>query len=113
MKTLIVALSVILFSSYAAAGQPHAVRIGDRQWRQQERIQRGILTGQLTRQEAGELLREQHAIQHMRKKAWRDNRLSHAERRRIIKRLDKADRHIARLKNNRHYRPWRYRSAYF
>jgi hypothetical protein len=114
MKTLIaVALSIILFSGYAAAGQPHKGRIGDRQWRQQERIKRGILTGQLTRREAGRLIREQHRIQHMRKEAWRDHRLSPRERRRIKKRLDKADRHIVMLKSNRYYRPrWNHDAQY-
>ena len=105
MKTFIVVLSIILLSSYAVAGPSHAGRIGDRQWRQQERIQRGILTGQLTRKEAAKLIREQHKIRYMRERAWRDHRLSYKERRRIIKRLDKADRHIVMLKNNRYHRP--------
>lgn len=113
MKTFIVALSIILFSGYAVAGQSHAGRIGDRQWRQQERIQRGILTGQLTRKEAVKLIREQRQIRYMREKAWRDHRLSHKERRRIIKRLDKADRHIARLKYNRHYRHGWYQKTHY
>jgi len=111
MKTIIVASSIILLSGYAFAGQPHAEQIGERQWRQQESIHRGILNGQLTHKEAKKLIKEQHQIQQMKEQAWRDRRLSHKERHRIDQRLDKAGHHIARLKNNHHRRLWHYRQA--
>ena len=81
-----------------------AGRISDRQIMQQKRIHQGIRSGELTLCEIRRLEMEQHRIHRLKKRAWRDGRLTFRERLRLERRQDLANRHIYRLKHNNRIR---------
>lgn len=78
-------------------------------YRQQDRIQQGRASGQLTRSEYIELEREQARIGAMIHRARADGRVDPYERRQIAAAQDEASRHIWREKHDaeaRGHRPW-------
>jgi len=82
--------------------------ISDRLERQSTRIREGTQTGALTRHER-RVLREEHREIRRRVERMRDDHgLNKKERRKINKRLDKASRHIRKLKHNDVRRDRRY-----
>lgn len=84
----------------AVAPMAHGATIDERQEYQQERIERGIQSGELNKREAARLQREQNRIQAMENKALADGELSKKERRKIQRRLNKSSRHIYREKHD-------------
>ena len=77
------------------SGSRSTPRIDHRQATQQQRIDRGVGSGELTRQEASRLQREQDRIQKAEDKALADGRLTRNERERIERMQDKASAHIS------------------
>ncbi|HYP29229.1 MAG TPA: hypothetical protein VE262_21140 [Blastocatellia bacterium] len=75
--------------------------IDRRQHRQRERIRQGVRSDELTRREARRLGVEQARIRRYEARARRDGGLSFRERRRLDRRLDRANRHILRQKHDR------------
>jgi len=65
-----------------------------------EKIDRGIQSGALTREEAHRLKAELNAVRDDEARMRADGRLSRHERDRLEKELDRLERHISRLKNN-------------
>lgn len=64
------------------------------------RIERGIETGQLTREEAHRLKQEFRQILDDERRMSADGHLDHRERERLHEELDRLERHISYLKHN-------------
>ncbi len=106
MRTAILA-SIAALGTFAAA-PAFADDIDATRLRQQERIQQGRASGQLTRSEYFELEREQARIGAMIHRARADGRVDPYERREIARVQDEASRHIWREKHDieARGRPW-------
>ena len=72
-------------------------RIDQRQRNQEHRIQQGLSSGRLTRDEYRVLTREQRQIARMESRAMVDGRLSYRERAEIERAQDQANQNIRRL----------------
>ena len=103
MKKMIVGLTLIGLVAVFGISSASAGRVGERQIYQGRRIHQGIHSGALTRNETRYLAREQHRIQHAKRHAWYDGRLTHRERVRLEKMQNRSSRHIYRLKHNYRY----------
>jgi hypothetical protein len=109
-RITMIVMAVALMVSFAgiAAAQPGArdldrrgtQRIERREWRQHQRIQRGIASGQLTRGETIRLRQGQRHIRHMELRARADGRVGPRERVRMHRALDRQSARIWRLKHN-------------
>jgi polyhydroxyalkanoate synthesis regulator phasin len=90
---------VMGFTSSVRAGP-----ISERVEMAERRIERGIQSGSLTREEAHRLKREFFQIRREEESARSDGRLDHRERERLHSELDRLERHISHLKHNDSYR---------
>lgn len=88
----IVTTAIALLPAVALA-QSAAVQI-QRDINQQQRIQQGLQSGELTTQEAARLEREEAAVSRMQARALSDGKLTEAERARIDHAQDRVSRHI-------------------
>jgi septal ring factor EnvC (AmiA/AmiB activator) len=77
-----------------------AASIGERVNFAQQRIEQGIRSGSLTRDEASRLRDELNRVRHDESRAMRDGRLDRSERERLNTELARLERHISQLKNN-------------
>lgn len=75
--------------------------VDQRAQRQQQRIQQGIQSGQLTPKEAARLGPEQARIRDEESAMKADGKLDVAERRKLHRDLDRSSRHIAKEKHDR------------
>ena len=106
MMSLAAAMSVMLAGvalAQSAAPAPAATstpRIDQRRENQQDRIQQGVKSGQLTRHEARTLRRGQRRIARMEQRAKADGQVSPQERHRITVAQNQQSRKIYRLKHN-------------
>jgi hypothetical protein len=75
--------------------------IDQRQARQEQRIERGVATGAISRQEARELRREQREIARTEARALADGRLDRREMRELTTMLDAADERIRQSRHDR------------
>ena len=75
-------------------------RIDQRQANQEQRIEQGIRSGQLTAGEAARLERGQARIERMERRALADGRMGPRERRRIMHAQGVQSRHIYREKHD-------------
>jgi hypothetical protein len=96
----------IFFTLLAAAAAPAfaqsntAPGFTQRDINQEQRIEQGLKSGELTTREAARLQREQGRIDQMESRALRDGNLSPAEKARINAAQNKASRDIAREKHD-------------
>src|SRR5262245_19502028 len=96
----------VLFTLLAAAAAPAfaqnsgAPGYTQRDINQEQRIEQGLKSGELTTREASKLEREQGKIDQMESRALRDGNVSAAERARINAAQNKASRDIAREKHD-------------
>ena len=74
--------------------------IDQRQANQEQRIEQGIRSGQLTAGEAARLERGQARIERMERRALADGRMDPRERRRIMQAQEVQSRHIYREKHD-------------
>ena len=72
-----------------------------RQERQQQRIDQGVASGELTQREANRLERQQDRIQGMEEKAKADGVVTKQERKQLNRAQNRASRNIAREKHDR------------
>ncbi len=102
MKRLIVGVlaGMVLVGSVAFA-QSETPGIDRRQANQEQRIDQGIASGQLTEREAARLERQQHRINRMEDQAKSDGVVTARERARIKAAQDRASRDIFREKHDR------------
>lgn len=84
----------------AAASAQNAADVVQRDVNQQNRIEQGLKSGELTTKEAGKLEREESHIDKMESNALKDGRMTDAEKARIERAENKASRDIARDKSN-------------
>ena len=102
MKKMLLAVSGITLlmtgMSYAQAETPV---IDQRQANQEQRIDKGIASGQLNKREATRLNKQQGHIDNMENKAQSNGVMTKKERARIGAAQDRASRHIVREKHDR------------
>lgn len=109
MKMIAIATVLALATTATAANAyDRGGNIDQRQYQQQQRIQQGVRTGQLTRGEAVRLRAEQARIRRMEAAAKRDGRVNRYEAARIRAAQQAASRHIYREKHDgqRTYGGW-------
>ncbi len=113
MKTRALIIGIVMMSLVVVAGGVSwaAGKTDRRQMRQQERIDRGVRSGEITRGESKRLNREQNRIQRTKRRALADDRVSPRERRRVNGMLDRTSKHIYRANHNRKAR-YNHRPAY-
>jgi hypothetical protein len=102
-KTL--AICVILVFSMVIVGPAMAGRVLNRQINQQERIDQGIRSGELTGREVKVLEHEQWQIQKSKRRALSDGVVTPGEKIRLDTQQDKASARIYRLKHNVRQQP--------
>lgn len=94
------AITAILALGLVAAQPALAGRLAERHAAQDKRIFQGIKSGELTREEARRLIKQQHRIQQRTHLAWSDGTLTWRERTRLERQQDKLSANIYRLKHN-------------
>lgn len=92
--------TILLLTSLVSA-QTDTPVIDQRQMNQEQRIDRGIASGQLNQREAARLDREQNRIDRMENRAKADGVVTRRERARIGAAEDRASRDIYREKHDR------------
>jgi polyhydroxyalkanoate synthesis regulator phasin len=97
VKRLATFLTALLLGASSLA---MAATIGERVDIAQQRIEQGIRSGSLTRDEARRLRDELSQVRHDESRALRDGRLDRNERERLNSELNRLERHISQLKNN-------------
>lgn len=104
MKKLILihGLMIAFISAPAVMADISTPRIDQREDKQQDRIQQGIRSGELTPQEAHRLGAQQYHINRLEQAAKADGVVTPGERRRLMHQQNMANRNISRAKNNRH-----------
>jgi hypothetical protein len=110
-KNLFIATLCLFTAAPAFAGHRHD-RLLDRLDRQQNRIERGIDSGELTRREARTLKKQQRRIHRLAREFYADDHLCKRERRILHKKLNRASDRIYALKHNDEYRYARYGRGY-
>ena len=83
-----------------APATPNTSRIDARQVRQQERIDQGVKSGQLTQKEAARLDKGQERIEKMETRAKADGKVTAKERTGIERAQDRQSRQIAKQKHD-------------
>ena len=101
MKNIVRALALAgLFSTGAAFAQAPAATEVQRNVNQQQRIEQGLQSGQLTTREAAKLEKGESKVEKMETRANRDGTVTDAERARIQKAQNAESAGIAKLKHN-------------
>ena len=101
MKLKLTAIAAALFCGSAFA-QTGTVQ---RDVNQQERIEQGLKSGQLTTREASRLEREEAKVERDQARALRDGTLSPAEKARLAREQNKVSRDIYREKHDAQKQP--------
>jgi hypothetical protein len=100
-KIVLIAGTLLLLASFTAYAQQAGTRSNTgRQVSQQARIQQGRASGELNRAETARLQREQRRIQVEKRIAQADGTVTPAEKRFLRREQNRANRHIARQKND-------------
>jgi hypothetical protein len=87
--------------AHAQAPAPQMPGIEKRQEIQQQRIEKGIQSGQLTKKEAARLQKQQQKIEADEQKALADGKVTKQERRKLQREQDRASRQISRQKHDK------------
>ena len=101
-KNLIKAGFVLAFVTLASAGfaQTKTPEVTKRQVNQQERIEQGVKSGELTRPEAAKLEAREAKIQHDKKEAKADGVVTPAEKAKLNREENRSSRAIYRQKHD-------------
>lgn len=100
MKQAIVLCALLVLGSALASAQTATPRVTKRQLKQQARIEQGAKSGELTAGETKRLELQQAKIQHDKKVAKSDGVVTPAERAKLAREQNHANRKIYRLKHN-------------
>lgn len=101
MKTLLsLTLSTLVLSSSLAMAQANTPVIDQKQANQEQRIDQGVASGELTKREARRLNRQQHHIDNMENRAKEDGTVTKRERARIRGAQGRASHNIAKQKHD-------------
>ena len=101
MTQALLVIGGVLLAAGMAYGQAETPGIDQRQANQEQRIDQGIASGQLTQREAGRLEQQQQHINTMENKAKSDGVVTKKERTRIHAAQDKASKKIYHQKHDR------------
>jgi hypothetical protein len=96
--------TALVFPGYALAQS--TPRIDNRQEKQDERIERGVESGQLTKKEARRLERGQENVERLEDKAMRDGKITERERDRIETAQDNQSKRIHNQRKDEQRRWW-------
>jgi hypothetical protein len=99
-KTSLIASAALALLTGAALAQTPAQTTVQRDVNQQQRIENGLKSGQLTTREAGALEREQAHVDKMQARDLKDGSLSPAERQQLRTAQNKVSRNISAAKAN-------------
>ena len=106
MNKTFVAAAVLALSAFAASAQnANTPRIDQRQANQEQRIDQGIASGELTKPEARRLTHQENRINRAEDKAKADGTVTAQEKKRLTKMQNKTSRHIYRQKHDAQERP--------
>jgi hypothetical protein len=94
----------ILLAGLSSSAQTKTPGINERQERQQARIASGVKTGQLTARETEHLEAREAKIQHDKKIAKSDGKVTHAERAKLEREENRASKAIYRQKHDAQHR---------
>jgi len=100
MKKVIILIPTFILAAMVTFAQERTPRVNTREAVQQTRIVEGRRTGELTRGETKALRVEQRHIRRSERRAKVDGDVTVAERRRLDRKQDRANRHIRRAKHN-------------
>ncbi len=100
MKRVLTGSLALGLALTAAAPGGDAATSDERQERQQDRIEQGIKSGELTKREAARLERQEAKIAAEEKAFRSDGKLSVRERAKLQRDLNKTSRHIYRQKHD-------------
>lgn len=104
MKKVALVAGIALFTTFSAFAQtpaPTTPRVDQRQVNQEQRIQQGVQSGQLTTQEAARLEKGQARVDRMEDKAKADGTVTAQERKRLQHAENVQSRQIQREKHDR------------
>jgi hypothetical protein len=87
--------------------EERSLSIDQRQARQEQRIQRGVARGDITRREARELWRQQREIERAEAHARADGRINRREMQELMAMLDDADQRIRHQRRDQDRPDWR------
>ena len=106
MNKTFVAAAVLALSAFAAtAAGTDTPRIDQRQANQEQRIDKGIASGELTKREARRMNRQQNMVNKAEDKAKADGVVTAQEKKQLTKAQNKTSRHIYRQKHDAQARP--------
>ena len=100
MNKAIMLCAVLVLGSAFASAQTATPRVTKRQLKQQARIEQGVKSGELTPGETKRLELQQAKIQADKKNAKADGVVTPAERAKLAREQNRANRKIYRLKHN-------------
>ncbi len=103
MKRITLIASIALFASLSAQAQTATPRFDQRQVNQQQRIDQGVASGQLTPREDVRLEKGQDHLQRMEDKAKADGVVTKQERGRLQHAENEQSRHIYHAKHDRQH----------
>jgi opacity protein-like surface antigen len=101
MKQMLLAVSTVVLMTGIPYAQAEPPVIDERQANQEQRIDQGVVSGQLNEREADRLNKQQEQVNKMENRAKSDGVMTKKERARIGAAQDRASRHIAREKHDR------------
>lgn len=101
---LLLGAAIVLASAVCSFAQEKTPVVDQRQQNQEQRIDRGIKSGQLTRREAARLRAQQRKIRADKAKAKADGKLTARERAKLRREQNRASRAIHRKKHNGRHR---------
>lgn len=99
MKSLY-AVCILALISFSAAAQTKTPRVTHRQVNQQRRIHQGVKNGELTRRETAHLEAREAKIQHDKRVAKADGKVTGQERAKLNREENRASRAIRRQKHD-------------
>lgn len=98
----VVAVTALAFVAWPALTQAQSTpRIDQRQANQEQRIDQGVASGQLTKREAAQLEKGQAHVQQMEDQALADGTMTKRERARLERAQNRQSRRIFRQKHDR------------
>jgi tellurite resistance protein len=100
MNRQILIAALLALAGTAAIAQTNTPRVDQRQANQEQRIDNGIASGELTKRETKRLEKEQNVINRAENQAKADGTVSAAERRRLHKMQKHASHDIYRQKHD-------------
>lgn len=101
MKQILSAVAALVITGGISYAQAESSGIDQRQMNQEQRIDKGIESGQLNQREAARLNNQQEHINKMEDKAKADGAVTKKERARLHAAQDRASKNIAREKHDR------------